>query len=88
MANARTGNTIYVDTTAYTFADTVKIRAVKYLGNASGTAAISVGTGASGTVIWQDGGTNNLPVDEICARTDGFYVTLTNSAKVIIYLED
>jgi hypothetical protein len=88
MANARAANVIFVDTTAYTLDQKCKIRAVKYIGNASGTAAISVGTAGTGTVIWQEAGTNNLGVDEICARVDGFYVTLTNSAKVIIYLED
>jgi hypothetical protein len=88
MANARTGNVIFVDTTAYTLDQSVTIRAVKYIGNASGTLVISAGTAGTGTTIYQESGTANLQVDEICARTDGFYVALTNSAKCIIYLED
>lgn len=83
MANTRTGNVIYVDTTA-SFEKAI-IRAVKYIGNASGTAVIS----NNSKTIWQESGTNNLSVDEICAVCDsGYTVTLTNSAKVIIYLED
>lgn len=88
MANARTGNVIFVDTTAYTLDQAVKIRAIKYIGNASGTAIVTAGTAGTGQVIWQESGTANLSVDEICARVDGFHVALTNSAKVIIYLED
>jgi len=88
MANARANNVIFVDTTAYTLDQTVKIRAVKYIGNTSGTVSISVGTAGTGTVIWQETGTNNLSVEEICARVDGFHVAITNGAKAIIYLED
>lgn len=88
MANARTGNVIYVDTTAYTLDQTVTIRAVKYIGASSGTATITAGTAGTGQVIWKDAGTANLAADEICARVDGFHVALTNSAVVIIYLED
>ena len=61
MANTRTGNVIYVDTTA-SFEKAI-IRAVKYIGNASGTAVIS----NNSKTIWQESGTNNLSVDEICA---------------------
>ena len=88
MANSRVGNVIYVDTTAYTLDQTCVIRAVKYIGNTSGTATITDGITGSGKPVWQDSGTANLPADEICAKVDGFYVTLTNSAKVYIYLED
>lgn len=88
MANARTGNVIFVDTTAYTLDQSVTVRAVKYIGNTSGTASITATTSGTGTVIWQETGANNLSVDEICARVDGFHVALTNGAKVIIYLEN
>lgn len=83
MANTRTGNVIYVDTTAAFAAAT--IRAVKYIGNASGTATIT----NDSKNIWNAGGTPDLAVDEICARCDsGFTVTVTNSAKAYIYLEE
>lgn len=88
MANGRTGNVIYVDTTAYALDQTVTIAKVKYIGNASGTLVISAGITGSGQTIYQESGTANLQADEICARVDGFYVALTNSAKCIIYLED
>lgn len=88
MANARKGNVIYVDTTGYTLDQTLTIKAVKYIGAASGTAIITAGTSGSGTIVWQESGTANLRVDEICARVDGFHVAITNSAVVIIYLEN
>lgn len=87
MANSKTGNVIYVDTTGYTVSQAVTIESVKYIGNTSGTAAITSGTTGSGSPIWQESGTNNLTVEEICARCDsGFHVEVTNSAKVYIYL--
>jgi hypothetical protein len=87
MANSRVGNVIFVDTTGYTLDQTVTIGYVKYIGNASGTAIITQGTSGSGSPVWQEAGTNNLPADEICARVDGIHVAITNSAKVYIYLE-
>jgi hypothetical protein len=87
MANARTGNIIFVDTTGYSLDQTVCIKSVKYIGNTSGTAVISAGTSGSGQTIWKESGATNQAVDEIEAHVDGFYVTLTNSAQVLIYLE-
>lgn len=85
MANATSGNVIYVDTTA-AFTQVGIICAVKYIGASSGTAAITSTTGA--VVLWQDGGTNNLPAETVEIKVDsGFTVTVTNSAKLIIYLE-
>lgn len=88
MANARKGNVLYIDTTGYSLDQKVIIRGVKYIGAASGTAIITEATSGSGTIVWKDSGTNNLPTDEICARVDGFHVALTNNAVVIIYLEE
>ena len=87
MANSRTGNVIFVDTTGYTISDTVKIESVKYIGNASGTLVITAGTTGSGTIIYQESGTNNTSADAIGVRIDGFHVAVTNSAKALIYLE-
>jgi hypothetical protein len=88
MANAKSNNVIYVDTTGYTFDQTVTICYVKYIGNTSGTAVITVGTSGSGNKIWEEAGATNLSSDEIEARVDGFHVALTNGAKVYIYLEN
>ena len=88
MANARTGNVIFVDTTGYTLDQTVIISNVKYIGNTSGTATITAGTSGSGQVIWKESGASNLRADEICAKVDGFHVAVANSAQVLIYLEE
>lgn len=88
MANAATGNVVFVDTTAYTDSRTLTIGSVKYIGNTNGTAVITAGTAGTGQVIWQESGAVNLGADDISARIDGFHVALTNGAKVIIYLED
>lgn len=88
MANARTGNVIFVDTSGYYLDQSVCIGSVKYIGNPSGTAVISAGITGSGQTIWKESGANNLAADEIECRVDGFYVTLTNGAQVIIYLEE
>lgn len=83
MANTRSGSVLLVDTTA-SFTGSYTIESVKYIGNASGTAIISTAAGN----IWQESGTPNLATEYICARCDsGFTVTVTNSAKVYIYLE-
>ena len=87
MANSYSGNVIYVDTTGYTYSGHAKICAVKYIGNASGTAVITQGTSGSGAPVWQESGTANLSVDPIEAVCDGFHVAVTNSAKVYIYLK-
>lgn len=88
MANSRTGNVVFVDTTGATVAGPAKIGSVKYIGNTSGTAAITAGTSGSGNPIWQEAGSNNVAAEEICAFCqDGFHVAVTNSAKVYIYLE-
>lgn len=87
MANGRTGNVIYVDTTAYTLDQTVCIESVKYIGNTSGTAIITAGTSGSGQRIWEESGASNQAAEELEARVDGFHVALTNGAKVYIYLD-
>lgn len=88
MPNTRNGNVIYVDTTAYTLSGPVSIKAVKYIGNTSGTALITAGTSGSGNRLWQEAGANNQAVDEICIKcSDGFHVALTNGAQIYIYLE-
>lgn len=88
MANARTGNVIFVDTTGFTLEQTLVIGSVKYLGAATGTATITAGISGSGQVIWKESGTANLSAEEICAKVDGIHVAVTNSAQVLIYLEE
>lgn len=88
MANTRAANVIMVDTTAFTLDQTVIVSSVKYIGNTSGTAVITTGITGSGSRIYENSGATTQPVDEICAKTDGLHVALTNGAKVYIYLED
>jgi len=88
VANGKTYNVIFVDTTGYTHSGPVKIEAVKYIGNTSGTAVISAGTGGSGQVLWKEAGANNIATEEVCINcADGFHVAVTNSAQAIIYLK-
>jgi len=88
MANTRTNNVIYVDTTGYTLEGPVSIESIKYIGNTSGTALITTGTGGSGSRLWEEAGTNNQAADAVCIfANDGIHVAVTNSAKVYIYLE-
>ena len=89
MANSQQDNVIFCDTTALTVSGPKRIAAVKYIGNASGTAAILSGvTAGSGGPIWQEAGTANLSVDPINVYAkEGFNVVLANGAKVYIYLE-
>jgi hypothetical protein len=88
MANTKAGNVYFFDTTAGTIPGPAKIGSVKYIGNTSGTAAITAGTGGSGNPVWQESGTSNQAAEEICAfSSDGFYIALTNSAKIYVYLE-
>lgn len=88
MANTRAANVIYVDTTGYTLDQQVTICSVKYIGNTSGTALITVGTSGSGSRVWEESGATNQAAEEIEAKVDGFHVALTNGAKVYIYLEN
>jgi hypothetical protein len=87
MANARTGNVIFVDADNTAVTEALSIKSIKYIGAASGTATIKLG-GTSGSVIWEESGSANVwnPNVEIYAR-EGIYVDLTNSAKIYIYLK-
>ncbi len=88
MANTRANNVIYVDTTGYTLDGPVWIEAIKYIGNTSGTALITTGTGGSGSRLWEEAGTNNQSADDVCIyASNGIHVAVTNSAKVYIYLK-
>jgi hypothetical protein len=86
LANTRTANVIYVDTTA-AFAGPLSICGIKYIGAATGTVVITATD--SGSNLWQESGTNNLPMDEAeIVAQGGITVTVANSAKCYIYLED
>lgn len=84
MANATAGSVIVVDTTGYTGVGSANIEAIKYIGAASGTATIKDG-GSGGVTVWEQGGTANV-TDTVEMRISDLYVTLTNSAKIYIYL--
>lgn len=85
MANSRTGNVIFVDTTGYSLTDITRVIGVKYIGAASGTASVTSTTGSK--PLWEQSGSTNS-MDYLKFRSDsGITVTLTNGAKVYIYLD-
>lgn len=86
MANHRATNVIYVDTNAQ-FDGQYEIASIKYIGASSGTASVKQAS-TSGSVVWEEAGASNVLNSDIDIKlTDGFYVTLTNSAKLYIYLK-
>jgi hypothetical protein len=85
MANTRTANVIYCDTTA-SFSGPLSICSLKYIGAASGTAVITATD--SGSRLWEEAGASNLRSDEVeIQANDGITVTIASGAKVYIYLE-
>lgn len=87
MANHRKENVIFVDTTA-DFTGIYHIESIKYIGNTSGTAVVNLDTNADAKAVWQASGANDLSADEVCIKAQkGFGVTLTNGAKIYIYLK-
>jgi hypothetical protein len=86
MANLKAANVIIVDTTAQ-FDGVHLIKSVKYIGNTSGTATIKADS-TSGVVIWEQDGTADVLDSDLCIKANhGIYVTITNGAKIYIYLE-
>jgi hypothetical protein len=87
MANTIEANVILVDTNA-AFPQAKRIRSIKYIGNASGTAVITGGGSSSGDRVWEESGSTNVYNANVeIGDGDGVYVTLTNSAKVYLYLK-
>lgn len=86
MANARAGTVIFCDTSDTTYTGMLRIKGIKYIGAASGTAEFKQGS-SSGATLWRESGSSNV-YNEVCMVVkDGLNVTLTNSAVVYIYLE-
>jgi hypothetical protein len=85
MANYRSANVIFIDTSA-AFTDYKKIVGVKYIGNASGTASIKSNGSSSGDILWEESGASNVFNQVEIRDSRGVYVTVTNSAKVYLYL--
>lgn len=86
MANHYAANVIFVDTTAATYSGPKRICAVKYIGNTGGTAAIQKND-VNGKILWEADGTADITEDIDIFASGGIYVTVTNSAKVYIYLK-
>ncbi len=86
MANTLSGNVWFVDTNG-SIPSATRIQSIKYIGNASGTAVLTSNDTTNN--VWQGEGTLDFcdPQIEIHAPT-GVTVTLTNSAKVYLYLAD
>jgi hypothetical protein len=86
MAISRAANVIFCDTDATTYTGTHRIVGIKYIGNTSGTLSILDAT-SSGKTLWTESGASNVYNQVDIYANDGLYVTLTNGAKVYIYLE-
>jgi hypothetical protein len=85
MANYRKNNVLVVDTSAE-FDGKFVIAAINYIGAASGTASIKDDV-TGGSVLWEEAGTANVHNQVNIEGHNGIYVTVTNSAKVYIYLK-
>ncbi len=85
MANARAANVLIVDTSAQ-FDGQHRVCGVKYIGNTNGTASIKADSSA-GVVVYEADGTADIFEDIRAALNHGMYVTITNGAKLYIYLE-
>jgi hypothetical protein len=86
MANANKANVIFVDTTGTAITGLTSIASIKYIGNASGTATIK-NANSGGATLWEESGASNVFNQVEIDAPQGLYVTLTNGAKVYIYLE-
>lgn len=85
MANVQEGNVIRVDTSA-AFPGVKRVRAIKYVGAASGTAAIRGDAVVGGDLLWEHTG-NVLAFEEPeFTAPGGIYVAVTNSAVVYLYV--
>lgn len=83
MANHRSGNVDYVDTTDTSLADVKDVCGIKYIGAASGTATVK--SLSDGEILWQESGTANV-FNEVEIRDQaGIEVEVTNSAAVFVY---
>jgi hypothetical protein len=86
MANHRTANVLFVDTTG-DFPGIFHVKAIKYIGSTSGTALIKK-TNTSGKVLWEARGAADLQADHLILRSPaGLRVEVTNGASVYLYLK-
>lgn len=85
MANHRTGNVIFVDTTGTDLFDTRRISDIKYIGAAVGTAIVRA-DGVAGKDMWEASGDVEV-FDQVRLRNSkGFHVILAGGASVYLYL--
>lgn len=86
MANHRTGNVVYVDTTNTDLPDIRNVKSVKYIGS-SGSGSATIKAIGDRDPMWEHSG-NVLEHDEVCLRApQGIEVEVTNGAAVYIYVE-
>jgi len=80
-------NTLYFTATSGVVGP-IFIQAIKYIGASNGTALITAGTASGGVSLWEQAGTANWSDSEISIKNGrGVYITITNAAKVYIYLK-
>ena len=87
MAGSNNSNVVYCTATLAVIGP-VFVRSIKYIGSSSGTATVTSGTASGGVSLWaQSGSANWSDHDMNIVNGKGVYVTLSNSAKVYLYLK-
>lgn len=87
MANTRANNVIVVDTSA-AFEGPLYIKAVKYVAGAGASPAANIKQeSATGTTIYEASGSGNLFEQACINAASGAYVTITDGAKLYLYLK-
>ena len=86
MANYSSANVIFVDTTAFTYAGSVRICGIKYVGASTSSLTIRGNASSTGPILWTDPGTTTKFEQIEIVDNKGIYVELTGTASVFIYL--
>jgi hypothetical protein len=87
MANARKSRVMRLDTTA-DFTGIYNIQGIKFIGPGDTAAAtINADANSGGTAVWTASGDKQV-FEEVCLRlSEGFGITIANSAVVYLYLK-
>jgi hypothetical protein len=87
MANSAAQNVIQCDTNDTTYAQALKIRSIRYIGNTNGTVTIKF-ENSSGVLAYVESGATNTCSSDLCIEAPkGVHVAITNGAKVYLYLD-
>lgn len=83
MANTKESTVIFVDTTSTVLKGPIRVEAIKYIGNASGTATIVSGSAK----MWEARGTADVTDKVGFFAPNDLTVSVTNGATVYIYIK-